>query len=145
MAPPLCEYTQNTGVVPHTRYKCAWTCSHPGRKRLATNGNNGMGRQDNDRTIGRVSKHLPSGAKRWLQWSPKGRVLWLDIAVTHKEEIMWVHDQMHKHEPCIAMVRIHQIVWTYYTGAAVRDEDHLTTSGEFCYDLMSDAFSFSSS
>ncbi len=104
-----------------------------------------MGREDNNRTTHGVSKHLLDSSKRRVQWSPQGRILWLDIAVTHKEEIIWVHDQMREHEPCVAMVRIHQVIWTYYTGAAVRDKDHLTTIGEFCYDLMSDAFSFSTS
>ena len=28
MAAPLCAYTTNAGVVPHSRYRCAWTCSH---------------------------------------------------------------------------------------------------------------------
>lgn len=102
-----------------------------------------MGREDNNRTAGGVSKYLPDGASRRVQWSPRGRILWIDITITKVDELEWVHDQMIKHEPCVAMVRVHQIIWTYYTGAAVHDKYHLVTIGEFTYDLMNDAFSFS--
>jgi hypothetical protein len=51
---------------------------------------------------------------------------------------------MLKHEPCIAMVRVNYTLdfWGYFTGAAVRDQYHLTTIGVNAYDLMDDAFSF---
>lgn len=102
-----------------------------------------MGREDNNRTTRGVSRHLSDGAKRRLQWSPRGRVLWIDIAIDKVDELEWVHDQMIAHEPCIAMVRVHQIIWTYYTGAAVLDQYHLVTIGKITYDLMDDVFSFS--
>lgn len=102
-----------------------------------------MGRQDNDRAANRVSKYLPDGAKRRVQWSPRGRILWIDCAITHTGELDWVHEQMLRREPCVAMVRVHQIIWTYYAGGAVRDKYHLVTIGELTYDLMNDAFSFS--
>lgn len=44
---------------------------------------------------------------------------------------------MFRREPCVAMVRVHDIIWTYYIGAAVGDQYHLTTIGETCYDLIS--------
>ncbi len=147
MAPPLCGYTTNEGLCPHTRYKCAWTCSHPRRERLATSRDNGMGRQDNDRTTGGVSRYLPHGANRRVQWSPRGRTLWIDIAIRETAELDWVHKQMLRREPCIAMVRVHYLIarnfWGYFTGAAVRDQYHLTTIGENAYDLMNDALTFS--
>lgn len=103
-----------------------------------------MGREDNNRTTSGVSKYLPQGAKRRLQWSPRGRILWIDIAINKVDELEWVHDQMLKREPCIAMVRVNYTgdFWGYFTGAAVRDKYHLTTIGVNAYDLMDDAFSF---
>lgn len=106
-----------------------------------------MGRDDNNRTAGGVSKHLPDGANRRVQWSPRGRTLWIDIAITSVGELDWVHKQMLRREPCVAMVRVHYLVagnfWGYFTGAAVRDQYHLTTIGENAYDLMNDALTFS--
>ncbi|MCK4898579.1 MAG: hypothetical protein KAS38_07370 [Anaerolineales bacterium] len=103
-----------------------------------------MGREDNNRATSGVSKYLPHGAKRRLQWSPRGRILWIDIAITSVGELDWVHEQMLRREPCIAMVRVNYTkeFWGYFAGAAVRDKYHLTTIGETCYDLMDDAFSF---
>ena len=103
-----------------------------------------MGRDDNNRTAGGVSEYLPDGGQRRFKWSPRGRILWIDIAITSVGELDWVHEQMLRREPCVAMVRVHQIVWTYYTGAAVRGKYHLVTIGETCYDLMNDALTFSS-
>lgn len=101
-----------------------------------------MGREDNHRAAGRISRYLPHSTNRRVQWSPRGRILWVDIAIDKVDELEWVHDQMIKHEPCVAMVRVHQLIWTYYTGAAVLDQYHLVTIGQLTYDLMDDAFSF---
>ncbi len=100
-----------------------------------------MGTDDNNRTASGISKYLPSGVTRTYRWVPKGRILYIDIATTSAEELDWVHDQMIRREPCVAMVRVNHFgnFWAYYTGAAVRDKYHLTTIGEFCFDLMYDA------
>ena len=98
-----------------------------------------MGREDNNRATHDILRYLPSGITRSVKWERYRGILWLDIAVTSKEEIDWVQKQMFNRAPCFAMVRIHQLIWTYYTGAAVGENYHLTTIGQTCYDLMRDA------
>jgi len=98
-----------------------------------------MGRKDNNRATRDILRYLPSGVTRRVRWEQHRGILWVDIALTSKEELEWVHKQMFKRAPCFAMVRIHQLIWTYYTGAAVGEDYHLTTIGQTCYDLMRDA------
>lgn len=96
-----------------------------------------MGRRDSDRTISGIFRDVPNTGDKGWQWNPEKRVLWIDIAIREVADLEWVHDQMLRRAPCIALVRVHQTIWTYYTGAAVDDKYMLVTCGKLCYDLQS--------
>lgn len=102
-----------------------------------------MGREDNNRATRGVSRYLPSDTRRRARWNPAKRLLRVDIAINKVDELEYVHKQMLRRQPCIAMVRVcyNDGIWGYFTGAAVGDKHHLTTIGVFCYNLMIDAFS----
>jgi len=105
-----------------------------------------MGRSNSDRGIDGILKHLPdNGTTRRWKWCPRTRILWIDIAINKVDELDWAHKQMMRRGPCIVMLRVYQVIWTYYSGAASPTSYMNTTIGRHQYDLMDDAFSLASS
>ena len=105
-----------------------------------------MGRSNSDRGTGDILGYLPNSeiTRRW-KWCPKTRILWIDIAITKIDQLDWAHKLMMSRGPCIIMLRVYQIIWTYYSGGA-SEEDYMTvTIGKYQYDLMNAAFELSSS